>query len=334
MDGANVSSTTLTSFVFPEIEDRGFTQFHVANPDSVAADVRFELFQSDGKPRSEGVLRKVNPNGTVAESFSDLFPGVTPDAYDYIRATSTRGVVPFEYLGKTDQYVEGLNGQDANTGATTLYSPQYVVGGGYQTMLSLVNLESLPRMVTLELIADDGALLGSQKVVPIPARGKVRISDQKAFLDSGNSLVQGYVRITSNGPKLSGSVVFGDPERKKFSSSLPLVSNLLSSVVFDQIASNNTFFTGVAILNPNESEVTATIDVFDRNGKLVRTKTEPIGAKRRVSKLITQYLKDLAGKNISSGYIKVTVDKGVASFALFGTLDLSVLSAILPQVVR
>ena len=214
-----------------------------------------------------------------------------------------------------------------------MYSPQYAVGGGYWTALSVVNLGLIAGTVTLELIGEDGTLLANPKQAAIPARGKLCITDQKFFVDSGGSLVQGYVRITSSGPKLVGSVVFGDPERKRFSSSLPLVSNMLTSAIFGQVASNSTYFTGIAILNPKESGVTAKIDVYDRNGVIVRTKTETIGAKSRVSKLLTQYFEDLAGQDIASGYIKVTVDEGVASFALFGTNDLSVLSAIPPQVV-
>jgi hypothetical protein len=264
---------------------------------------------------------------------TDLFPGITPEGSDYIRLTSTKGVVPYEYLGKTGQYGEGLNGQDRNAGATVLFSPQYAVGGGYWTALSVVNLGLVAGTATLELMGDDGAPLGSPKVVPIPARGKLHITDQKFFVNSGGGLVQGYVRITSSGPPLAGSVVFGDPERKSFSSCLPLVSNLLTSAIFGQVASNSTYFTGVAILNPNGMGVSAKIDVYDRNGNLVRTKTESIGANGRVSKLVTQYFDDLVGQDITSGYIKVTVDKGVASFALFGTNDLSVLSAIPPQVV-
>lgn len=167
--------------------------------------------------------------------------------------------------------------------------------------------------------------------MPIAAKGKIHIADQKFFLDPGNNLIQGYLRITSSGPKLGGSVVFGDPQRQTFSSARPLVSTLSSSVIFGQVASGSTYFTGVAILNPNENDVAATIDVLDRNGKIIRTKPLSIAGKHRVSNLLTQYFTDLAGKEISSGYIRVTADKGVANFALFGTNHLSVLSAIPPQ---
>ena len=167
----------------------------------------------------------------------------------------------------------------------------------------------------------------------ISSRGKVYITDEKHLLDPGSNLVKDYVKVTSSGPKVTRSVVFGNPGRERFAASLPLVSTLVTSAVFGQVASNSTYFTGIAMLNPDETDVTATVDVYDRNGNLVRTTAESIGAKRRVSKLVTQYFEDLVGQEIASGYIKVTVDKGVSSVALFGTNDLSVLSAIPPQVI-
>ena len=142
------------------------------------------------------------------------------------------------------------------------------------------------------------------------------------------------MEITSSGPRLAGSVVFGDPGRSRFSSALPLVSTLVREAVFAQVASIDTFFfTGIALVNPNAAQANATIDVFDRKGKLVGTRTEVIPPKGRRSRLLTEYIEDLKGKDITAGFIVVTVDREVAIFALFGKSDLSALSAIPPQVV-
>jgi subtilisin family serine protease len=335
-DGADCSSATLSSFIFPEIEDQGFTQIHVANPDpGASAIITFNLIRSDGIQRAAAVNRSVSSNGAVAEFITDLFPGVTPVGSDYLRVSSnsTMGVVPFEWLGKTGLYVEGLNGQDATGGATTLYCPQYVVGPGYRTTLSVVNLDSVAGIVTFRFIRDDGTQIGATQQVYISAQGKIYVTDQKFFLDPGNTLTQGYLEIVSSGPKLAGSVVFGDPGRTTFSSALPLVSTLRTAVIFSQVASNATYFTGLAVLNPSTSAANATLNVYDGNGALSRTRSLTIGARQRISQVLTQYFPDLTGQNISSGYITLTVDKGVASFALFGTNNLSLLSAIPPQVV-
>jgi hypothetical protein len=59
--------------------------------------------------------------------------------------------------------------------------------------------------------------------------------------------------------------------------------------------------------------------------------TETLEAQRRISRLITEYFPALTDQNQSSGYIRVTAPGGIASFALFGTHGLSVLSAIPAQ---
>ena len=133
---------------------------------------------------------------------------------------------------------------------------------------------------------------------------------------------------------MAGSVVFGDPGRTQFSSALPLVSTLRNEVVFSQVASDDTYFTGVAILNPNDSVATAKIEVFNARGTLVASTERNIPPAQRISSVLTEYFPDnLLIQDQSSGYIKVTADRDVASFALFGTRNLSVLSAVPPQVV-
>jgi hypothetical protein len=333
LDGADASSTVSTSFIFPEIEDQGFTQLHVANPNAQPASITFDLLRSDGSSRTS-VVRTINGNGAVAEFFTGLFPGTAPNGSDYIRVTSDRGVVPYEHLGKSVQYVEGLRGQDATGGDTILYSPQYVVGGQvYRTTLSVVNLDSVSGTVTFEFIRDDGTPIGNAQTRSIASRGKIYITDQNFFVNAGASQFQGYVKITSSGPKLTGSVIFSDVARNTFSSALPFVSRLQRSVIFSQLASNETYFTGIAVTNPNATAANITIEVRDENANMIATKTETIAARQRKSQLLTQYFPELVSRNLSRGYIKLLADSDVASFALYGTISNSVLSSVPPQVV-
>ena len=330
LDGASVSAAAPASFVLPEIEDLGFTRIHMVDPNPNPATVTLELRRSDGTLRVAPVTRTINANGAVAEPFTALFPGVAPDATDYIRGSSNRGVVPFEYLGRELRYAEGLNGQDAAAGATTVYSAQYVVGGpDWQSMLSVINLDSTAGSVSLRFVSDEGTQMGTVRVVPIAPRGKIRITDQRFFIDAGDRLRQGYLEISSS-VRLAGSVVFGDPGRSTFSSALPLASSLQSRLALGQVASNDTYFTGIAILNPNDAAARAIIEVYDSDGNPVTSKIEEIPARGRRSQLLTEYFPGLAGVNLGSGYIKITVNRNVATFALFGTHDLSVLSAIEP----
>ncbi|HEY3132394.1 MAG TPA: SBBP repeat-containing protein [Acidobacteriota bacterium] len=331
LDGADVSSNTAASFIFPEIEDQGFTQFHVVNANNSPAIVTFELTKADGTLRLPALRRQIAASGTLAEFYHELLPGIRPFSSDYVRVTSNQPAVAFEYLGRTGQDFRALNGQAG--GGKTLYCPQYVVGGGqYLSTLSIVNLDSTAGTVTLEFIGDNGTPIGTKQTLSIAAKGKVYISDQTFFLNAANSVAQGYIRISGSGVNLVGSVVFGDPSGTRFSSALPLVSTLLRFFVFSQVASNQTYFTGLAILNPGSATAAVTIEVYDTDGALVATKSESIAAGQRKSRLLTEYFPALAGQNRSSGYIKVSSDNPLAAFALFGANDLSVLSAVPPQV--
>jgi hypothetical protein len=331
LDGTDVSSRTHTSFVLPEIEADGFTQVHAVNPDVQPAEVLFELVSANGAVRANAT-RNVAANAAAVEKLTELFPGVTAASGDYVRVVSNRGVVLFEYLGKSGQYVEGLNGQDAEGGATVLYSPQYAVGGGdWWTALSVVNLEDRPGVVTLRLIGDNGVQLGNTVVRTLAARGKLRIEDQNIFVTAGSALTQGYVKVESDGIRLAGSVVFGDPARSRFASALPLVGQMKTDMVFSQLVSNETYFTGLAILNPGASEVTCHIEAFDQWGNLIASKDQTIQPGRRISKLMIEHFEQMKNQNYGMGYIRVQSTGGVASFALFGTNSLTALSAVPAQ---
>ena len=336
LDGADVGSRTSGSLVAPVIEERGFTQLHVVNPDVQPAEVLFELYGPDGNVRAPAVVRTLNPNAAVVEYVSDLFAGVTARASDYVRVVSSRGVLLFEYLGRPGQDVKGLNGQDATGGSTVLYSPQYAVGGDWATELTVVNLEERAGVVSMRLIGDNGAVLAGPVQQAIGARGKLQVTDQNLLVDSGSGLRQGYVEVRSDGVKLAGSVVFGDRGGTSYTAALPLVSELETDMVFSQLASDQRYYTGLAILNPNGEAVTARVEVYDENGALIAGKDETIVAGGRVSRLLTQYFDVLVGQNRSLGYIRVRTNLGVASYAVFGTWpgQGNSLSAVPPQKVR
>jgi uncharacterized repeat protein (TIGR02543 family) len=335
LDGADVSSEVTRSFVFPELADVGFNQYHLANPGASAASVTFELVGRDGGGAKATVVRSINPNGTLAEFFTDLFPGITPSSTDYIRVNSNVGLVPFSYMGQQGRDAKGLNGQDATKGTTTLYSPQYVVGAAdWSTTLSIVNLDTASTTVTLRFISDDGTQIGTTQVRSIAGKGKLYVGNQDFFVSAGQ-LMQGYVEVISSSGQLVGNVVFGDPQAGRYTAALPLVSSLRTAMVFGQVASgligDKSYFTGLAMLNPGGKDAHVSIELFDRDGRLVTSSSETIPAKRRKSKLLTEYFPGLTGQNIGSGYIKVTSDEALASFALFGSLE--ALSAVPAQVI-
>ncbi|MFH1574762.1 MAG: fibronectin type III domain-containing protein, partial [Acidobacteriota bacterium] len=330
LDGGIAPATPLEAFVFPEVQDQGFTDFRIANPNDSPARIDFHLTARDGSVRSTA-SRDVSGNGILAETAAGLFPDHEPSASDYVIAFATRGVVPFELLGRRGRFLKGLSGQDALSGATTVYSPQYATGGPWLSALSIINLNPIADNLTLRLIGDDGAQIGATRLVPIGPLGKVHIQDPNFFGAVGAEMVQGYVQISSVAARLVGSVTFGDPAGERFATSLPLISEMRTDMVFSQVASDDTYFTGIALLNRDAESALARIELYSADGSLVAARTEVIPAKRRISRLLTQYFPEIGNQKRSSGYVRVTADRGLAGFALFGTHNLTVLSAVPAQ---
>ncbi|MBN1569551.1 MAG: fibronectin type III domain-containing protein [Acidobacteria bacterium] len=332
MDGANLAGAQLTDCVFSEIQENGANWISVINNNPYNTNVSFNLVRADGTIRRSRT-RLVAPNGSLSlEIFRDLFAGTEPHATDYVSIKSGKGVQSFQVMRQKSGDIAILAGQDPASGATRLYAPQYVIGGAADTDLSVINLDARAGKVTFRLIGEDGVQMGATKTLAIPARGKLHIADPGFFLISNSDAIKtGYVEIASNGIRLGGSIVFRDRNGETFISALTLISTLQNSVLFAHLPSTDSFYTGLAILNPNPDDAVVSIELYSANGIPIDIKSELISAKHSVTRLLTEFFPSLNGKNQVSAYLKLVSNQAIAAFALFGTTSLSVLSSIPPH---
>ena len=145
-----------------------------------------------------------------------------------------------------------------------LYAPQFASGGAYRSVLSVLNLEPQDASVTFQLFGDDGRPVSSPRAISVPGKGKIWISDPSFFGDPGSALTQAYLEIRSSGPLLAGSVTFAGADGHTFATALPLVTSLHRRQVISQVASNASYFTGVAVVNPGADAAITRIEVFNR----------------------------------------------------------------------
>jgi hypothetical protein len=157
----------------------------------------------------------------------------------------------------------------------------------------------------------------------------VSIEDPEFFGKApAGSVVQGYVEIRSTGIRLAGSTMFGAQAPGQFSSSLPLVAEMLRAMVIGHVASNDSYFTRLMLVNPGPADSLVTIDLYGADGQLEATVTEQVAAGKLSGKPVTELFPSLAGQNRTSGYLRLTATEPVMGYALIGTKDLSVLTAI------
>jgi hypothetical protein len=225
-------------------------------------------------------------------------------------------------------YLESLSGLTTTGFTATLIAPQYSVGDGWNSTLSVVNLDGLPGQLKVTFMRDNGTPAAQSRVLSVPAHGLVAIDGKIFITEAGLSPFHGYAVIEGYGLSLAGSVRIGDANGNDFSTQLPLANAPESSVVFSQIASGSVFYTGLTILNPGLLDASVTLELYSQAGKLEASRTDVLPARQRRSKLLTEYFPELAGKERNGGYLRLKADPGVASFALIGTQSRSVLSAL------
>lgn len=317
-DSAGASGSAVSAFVIPELEENGFLELHMANPNPAPAAVTIELLRADGSPATAPAVRTIAARGAMADSIEGLFAAAAA-ASDYLRVTSSQGLAPLALMGKPGRYIKALAAQDVGGGGTELYAPQYVAGGDWRTTLSIVNLDPWPGTVSLTLFDREGKPLGSRRTLDIQARGKIRIDTPDFFLGAPpEGRCEGYVVATSGGIRITGSVSFGDFDGR-LASSLPLVAGLQEEMIFSQLVSDSDWYTGVAVVNPWLEPVRMHIEVYDTGGSCLAQREIALEAGHGSSRLVTEYLPELASLPVRRGYIRLAADRPVAAVAVYGS---------------
>ncbi len=321
MDGTDVSERLYSSLVFPEA---GNSEISLVNPNAkLSSQLTIQLFSDQGALQGSPVYGTVPPLGRFAARLSSLFPGSAAEGGGYLAITSSLAVAAVQTIAVPGAYTRNLNAMNANEGARTLYAPQFVIGDGYRSSLTLVNLESSSAAVSLRWMDDQGRILGQPASVNIPGRGRKAISDASLFRVTPPG--SGYLVMESD-RRLGGAVLFGDDTGAGFQTSLPLAYAGQKDLVYSQLAQNDTYYTGVAVLNPGTAEANLQVSAYDADGMARGMGWHKLGPGCRFSRLLSQLIPGLPA--LSKGYFLVRSDQPVFSFAVFGTRTFSVLSAI------
>jgi hypothetical protein len=331
MDGAPVAAPLAKRAVFTEINNDWFTDLHIVNANNGPANIILNLRREDGTIRASS-HRYITPNGAIAESLAEIFDAAS-ERSDYVEVLSDVSITPFQIMGKRPDYLAALNGLSEADSSKELYAPLYVIGGQMRSSVSIVNLDSFEGDISLVWYRDDGSYI-RRRTMHIASHGKLDISSQALFMSPGVEISQGYLRITSNGPRVAGDIMFTDSQLSTFAAALPLASRLGRCMIFSQVASDQTNFTGLALLNPNNYPATTVVELYTAEGLLDARADIVVPAQQRISQVITQIFPSLRGQSRTSGYLRITSDQGIAAISIIGTTDMKTLAAVPSQIIR
>lgn len=321
------------------------TRLNVANPGNQDVTVEFRLFNAQGQPLSDAVVRSLPPLGLISESLGALFGLSTPLSDGHVKVVASGGpVVGFELIELADTLL-GFNASPGNP-ETVSYSAQLAngVAGGVAvfTSLKLVNVAAEPRSVTLTAFREDGTVLGVFGPFFLGPNASFQRSVQQIFglgpVTEASTV--GSIRVEAGGDGVIGDVIFGDPVVLNFAAALPLQTRRFRRALFSQVSNGSIdpsdpsmdTFTGVALFNPNPEAAQVHIRVFDPEGTQVGEATLKLPPQGRLSELVETLVP--SSRDLIQGYIEIESDQPLVAQELFGNRTLTFLAAVPPTVVE
>ena len=351
LDAASPVSMTSGMIILPHVAvDTGFlelghtdTRISLVNPGSEPASAQAELIDLDGLVAGNlAIFLPARGSRTLrlSESFRDVLPRNQAGGRTfrgYLKITSDSGLAAWLQI-ETPLSRRLLRG--SGTGelapAREVFASHFVFGGPalYRSELNLINAGSAS--VTLDIVAQDdrGRSVGQQvrrTLAPGQAFREEVLSLFKVVIPQvyPPPLISGYIRIRSADGGMMR--VIGDMSITSGTIAAamlcPVSTAAFSSAILPFVISDSDYFTGYAIVNPNELltvQNDLTIELFDRDGLSV-------GTPRKVSLSPSARFAGLIDEKARGGYIRIRANGPIAVQGSIGTRSGSTL-APLPHV--
>jgi hypothetical protein len=283
-------------------------------------------------PLREGASRalvQLEAKGSAIRTASQWFGSDVESGTVVVRILSGIGLVAATIVELPNQNtIFALNGSEASE-ATTLYSPQLAnLPGNLFSSIRLVNTDSSPRSVTLKAISDTGEVLPSPFTIEIPGNGYLEEDAGQLFrshLGAQQAIVGSLVVEAPEGGVI-GDVIFG-ASTLAYAAASPLQDSAYREAILGHVANlPGQFFTGLALLNPEDDPVDVEISVFAADGSDTGSTSIELPGRGRVSDVLSN-LVERAGDQVG-GYIILRSSTPFCAQELFGTQNLSLLSAV------
>jgi hypothetical protein len=336
LDGAEAFTRGYRQLFFVDIMQNAETtsELHLMNVRDFPVSVNFKLVGENGSLLALPIQTVIPAGGKISGPVYSLFGIGGELASAHINVSSSEDALAGFGMIRQAEALAGLNALPAENAGSLLYSPQFAVGDlGFpmNTRLNVVNVGAGRTQISIALLDEFGRPLGPEaRNVSVEAGGQFSLDVRSMFgLERG----QGYIRVSApEGSKLLGNVLFGngDPaaSRLSFEAAVPLFSSGTRSFIFSHIAQGSGYYTGLAFLAPDGAKIA--VEAFDRDGTARGSAaTLQLAAGQRAVSLLGQLIPETDGQ--VGGYVKVTADRPVMGFELFGSTDGHVLSAVPPQ---
>ena len=275
--------------------------------------------------------RQIPGRGRLLLDLETEYPSMTAD--DFVHIQSDRPLIGMQLFGDS-QRLAGLEAMSPMDDTPRLVGPHVASGDFgivFKSRLVLVNSSASSVLAYIRLVMDDGSSLGPiQRSLGADSRNEYDLDD----LFQLSSATTGYLTVdfNENAADITGYIAFGEAGDGRFLSTLPLLTIGGGKFLVGHMANGSmgpmTFFTGIAIVNPDPEEKTVRLDAYDQNGVSLDSQSLVIPANQRRVFLLHDVMTGL--QNIFGGYMLVEEESGgdLLVFTLFGDTAYDFLSAV------
>jgi hypothetical protein len=352
LDGASAQSDHHKKLYFQRIyEGEGSfrqmdseTTLHIVNPHESAVSVRLDFIAPSTSQTQNTVLlaqvtRPIVARGALIATVEELF-GTTGTGYAVAEVQEGEGIVGYSTVRLLDaQTMFALNAA-APGGSAAQFSAQLAsVANLLFTNIKLINTSESSSTVRLTAVSEEGGLLAPTQELTLGPGESVEedAAEMFAFNDEvGMELADravGSLKVeTLKGYGVVGDVVFG-LNNNGYAAALPLQSQAFKRAVFSHVADiPGLFFTGIALFNPGSSTASITVEVLSREGISKGKQSVDLLPGHRLDEVLSQFIPEAQGQ--PDGYILLTSSEPIIAQELFGSVALTLLSAVPPFVLE
>ena len=286
---------------------------------------RWMLMDTAGVEQASAVW-EAGAGGAVRGSLDALF-GITAAAVPlagYVRVES----IEAQFRGNlVDNPGEGTLAVPAlgATGSRWAVFPYFVIGGGYNTVVTLINASEQAAAVTATAFDADGAEIAPGFTTRISPQTMEEL-DWAAILGTG-SLRQGYFTLDVvqadrphpfvSVPHLAGVVRIEAPGSR---AAAAWTNEPGDEFFFTPVRSDEDAYTGLSILNEGPEEMEVLIEAYAGNGELLDAAELLVAGRATRIGLLREFLPDLGSAD--GGYVRVmSTSIRMRTLALRGRLD-------------
>ena len=297
----------------------------VAGAGAADFESRWTLMDTAGVEQASAV-REAGAGGAVRDSLDALF-GITAAAVPlagYVQVESIEARFRGNLVDNPGEGTLAVPALGATGSRWTVY-PYFVIGGGYNTVVTLINASDETAAVTATAFDADGAKIAPGFTTRISPQTMEEL-DWAAILGTG-SLRQGYFALDVvqadrphpfvSVPHLAGVVRIEAPGSRV---AMPLTNEPGDEFFFTPVRSDEDEYTGLSILNEGQEEMEVLIEAYAGNGELLDAAELLVAGRATRIGLLREFLPDLGSAD--GGYVRVTSTSiRMRALALRGRMD-------------